>query len=172
MNDAMWARSPKEQRNGRGERSYVLMTAAYNEEAFIEKTLTSVVSQTLLPRRWVIVSDGSSDRTDEIVEKYSKQYDFIRLLRVARPPGRSFGSKVLALQRGSKLLDDVIFEFIGNIDADISVECSYFERLIDHFERHPRLGLTAGFVYEEKGGQFGRRSSNRVDSIPHGAQLL
>lgn len=170
MNNVTSESNLKEQ--GNGHRAYVLMTAAYNEEAFIERTLNSVVSQTLLPCRWVIVSDGSSDRTDEIVESYARQHDFIRFLRVTRPPGRNFGSKVLALQRGSELLDGATFDFIGNIDADISLGCEYFENLIRHFRPHPRLGLAAGFIYEEEAGEFRSRSANRVHSIPHAAQLL
>jgi poly-beta-1,6-N-acetyl-D-glucosamine synthase len=162
----------KETYSNRYDSSYVLMTAAYNEEAFIEKTLSSVVSQTVLPRRWVIVSDGSTDKTDELVKRYTKQYDFIRLLRVTRPVGRSFGAKVMALQTGSTLLNDLAFKFIGNIDADISVEPSYFEGLMHSFDRRPRLGLAAGLVYEEKAGQFHSRRSNRRDSVSHSAQLL
>lgn len=148
------------------------MTAAHNEEKFIEKTITSILSQSVRPQTWVIVSDNSTDRTDEIVENYSGQYDFIRFLRVTRPPGRSFGSKGIALQRGSKLLGELAFEFIGNIDADISVDPSYFEELIRHFERDPKLGLAAGFIYEEKAGKFRSRRSNRVYSVPHAAQLV
>ena len=79
------------------------MTAAHNEEAFIVKTMTSVLGQTVLPKRWVIVSDGSTDNTDQIVETYSKQHEFIRFLKLTRPTGRNFGSKGLALQKGSRL---------------------------------------------------------------------
>ena len=57
-----------------GNPSYVLMTAAYNEEAFIEKTITSVLEQTLLPKKWVIVSDNSTDGTDAIIDRYAKQH--------------------------------------------------------------------------------------------------
>ena len=130
-----------------GSCTYVLMTAAYNEEANIERTIKSVLSQTLLPARWVIVSDGSSDRTDEIVQSYTEKHGFIRFLRVARAPGRSFGSKVRALHAGSEILKDVRSDFIGNLDADVSVPPSYFEDLIAHFERRPTLGLAGGFVY-------------------------
>jgi len=151
---------------------YVLMTAAYNEEANIEKTIESVLSQTQLPNRWVIVSDGSSDRTDEIVQPYSKEHDFIRFLRVPRSPGRSFRSKVIALRTGTKLLEDVTFEFIGNLDADVSVGSSYFKDLIAHFERRPELGLAGGFVYEDTCGEFQSRKSNRVYSVAHAAQLV
>jgi glycosyltransferase involved in cell wall biosynthesis len=153
-------------------RWYVLMTAAHNEEAFIEKTVATVLAQTVRPTRWVIVSDGSTDRTDQIVESYAKQHEFISFLKLTRPTGRNFGSKGIALQKGCKLLEGVSFEFIGNVDADIAVEPSYFETLIGHFERDPQLGIAAGFVYEEHDGEFRRRASNRTDSVPHAAQLV
>jgi glycosyltransferase involved in cell wall biosynthesis len=148
------------------------MTAAYNEGASIERTITSVLQQTQLPRRWVIVSDGSTDKTGEIVRKYAGQYDFIRFLELERAPGHSFSSKVAALHKGLHLLDEVDFDFIGNLDADIALDPAYFEELIQRFERFPRLGLASGFVYEESDGQYCSRRSNRTDSIPHAAQLV
>jgi len=152
--------------------TYVLMTAAHNEEAFIEGTIQSVLSQTRLPRRWVIVSDNSDDRTDEIVESYARQHDFMRLLRVVREPGRSFGSKVIALRKGSKLLEDVDYEFIGNIDADLSLGPCYFEGLISHFRRDPSMGVVGGFVYEESGGEYRSLRRNDVRDVCHAAQLV
>src|SRR5438477_10271607 len=121
--------------------NYVLMTAAYNEGAHIEKTIQSMLSQTVRPKRWIIVSDGSTDRTDEIVQNYQQEYEFIRFLRMSRPPGHSFRSKVAALQAGCRLLEDLPFTFIGNLDADITVEPSYFEDLLDRFRRNPNLVL-------------------------------
>jgi glycosyltransferase involved in cell wall biosynthesis len=152
--------------------TYVLMTAAYNEEENIGKTIESVLAQTRLPKRWAIVSDGSSDRTDEIVQDYAKQHDFIRFLRMMRSPGRSFGAKVLALRSASKLLEDVSFEFIGNLDADITLESTYFEHLIARFDGSPRLGLAGGFVQEKEGESYQSRRSNRVYSVAHAAQLV
>jgi len=81
------------------------MTAAHNEEAFIEKTIKSVLAQTELPKRWAIVSDGSIDNTDQIVESYARQYEFICFPKLTKPAGRNFGSKGIALQSGCKLLD-------------------------------------------------------------------
>jgi glycosyltransferase involved in cell wall biosynthesis len=148
------------------------MTAAHNEEAFIEKTITSVLAQTALPKRWVVVSDGSTDNTNQIVESYAGQHEFIRFLKLTRPVGRNFGSKGIALQEGCKLLEGISFEFVGNIDADVAVEPHYFERLMGYFERDPQLGLAAGFVYEEQDDEFRSRAANRVDSVPHAAQLV
>jgi len=153
-------------------RSYILMTAAHNEEALIERAIKSVLAQTVLPKRWVIVSDGSTDSTNEIVERYALQHEFICCLKLTRSAGHSYGSKGLALQEGCKLLADVSSEFIGNIDADIAVEPFFFEALIERFERDPKLGIGAGFMYEEQEGEFRNRASNRVDSVTHAAQLV
>lgn len=152
-------------------RQYVLMTAAYNEETTIEQTILSVLSQTILPCRWVIVSDGSSDNTDEIVQHYAEKHDFIRLLRVTRSQGRSFGSKVLALRRAWTLIGDLAFDFVGNVDADVSLNSSYFEDLMARFGVNPNLGLAAGFVFEKKGHTYQKISRNRLHSVVHAAQL-
>jgi len=153
-------------------RAYVLATAAYNEEANIEKTIQSMLAQNELPRRWVIVSDGSMDRTDEIVQRYAEQHEFIRFLRVTRPPGRSFRTKIMALQAGIKLLADVPFHFIGNLDADISIGPSYFANLITKFEANSALGIAGGFVHEGTQGEMRSRSINRIYSVAHAAQLV
>jgi glycosyltransferase involved in cell wall biosynthesis len=151
---------------------YVLLTAAYNEEANIERTIQSVLSQSLQPNRWVIVSDGSTDGTDGIICRYCREYSFIRFLRLSRTPGRSFGCKVRALQAGSRLLDGITFDFIGNLDSDISVEPSYFISLIRRFEERRTLGIGGGYVFDEMNGEFCSRRSNRPYSVAHAAQLV
>ncbi len=151
---------------------YVLATAAYNEGENIEKTIKSVLAQTRLPEKWVIVSDGSQDATDEIVQKYAEQCEFIDLLRITRQPGRSFGSKVLALRSANGILKGIEFEFIGNLDADITLEPTYFEDLLNRFEMNSKLGIAGGFVHEKIGGEFRSRRFNRTYSVAHAAQLV
>lgn len=151
---------------------YVLMTAAYNEEAFIESTIRSVAAQSVLPKKWVIVSDGSSDSTDRIVREYAKRYDFIQFIQVTRSPGHSFGSKVVALQKASIVFGSLRYAFIGNIDADVTLPRTYFSDLIAHLQRNPRLALVSGFIHEEENGKFVSRPCNRVGSVPHAAQLM
>lgn len=151
--------------------SYALMTAAYNEAAHIEKTILSVLAQNLRPKRWIIVSDGSTDGTDEIVRRYALQHDFIHYMRMSRAPGHSFRTKVVALQAGQKHLFEVPFEFIGNLDADITLAPTYFEDLIERFCQNPKLGIAGGFVCEEVDGEFKGRPSNRTHSVAHAAQL-
>lgn len=156
----------------KSKRSYVLVSAAHNEEANIEKTLGSIVMQTVLPERWVIVSDNSTDRTDEIIQNYEKQHGFIKFVRVIRPPGHSFAAKILALREGSKHLDGLEYSFIGNLDADIELKPTYFEELLNRMEASPSLGIAAGYVYEELDGQFQSRAQNRDYSVAHAAQLV
>jgi glycosyltransferase involved in cell wall biosynthesis len=148
------------------------MTAAHNEEAFIEGTIRSVLGQTRLPKKWVIVSDNSSDGTDAIIESYARDHDFIHFLRITRTPGRSFGAKVIALRKGAPLVEGAEYEFIGNLDADISLEASYFEQLLDRFQGNPLLGIVGGFVYEDSGSGYRSRRVNDVRNVAHAAQLV
>jgi glycosyltransferase involved in cell wall biosynthesis len=151
---------------------FVLMTAAHNEEENISRTIETVLAQTRLPGCWVIASDASSDRTDQIIQRYSSQHSFIRFHKVTRAPGRSFGSKVIALQQASKLVDGVSYDFIGNLDADVSLDPGYFESLLKRLAANPSLGIAGGFVHEKLGGQFQSRRSNRTYSVAHAAQLV
>jgi biofilm PGA synthesis N-glycosyltransferase PgaC len=152
--------------------AYVLVTAARNEELFIENTIKAVVSQTLLPKKWIIVSDASTDNTDKIVEEYAGRYTFIELVRIAKTHARSFASKVYALNAGLDRLKDSDFDFIGNLDADVSFETSYFVNLMREFERDPQLGLAGGYIYENHHGSFTARASNSVRSVAGAVQMF
>jgi len=156
----------------RADARYVLMTAAHNEAAYIARTIESILSQTRLPERWVIVSDNSTDGTDEIVQNYARKHDFIRYLRMTRQPGRNFASKVRALHSGMHLLNELEFAFIGNVDADVSLEPSYFADLITQFRLRAGLGIAGGFFFEEQGGEFKNRKGNRIYAVTHAAQLV
>src|SRR3982751_3950013 len=99
---------------------YTLVTAAYNEEALIEDTIQSIIAQTVRPKKWAIVSDGSTDRTDEIVLKYYAIHDFIQLVRITEDHPRNWTAQVEAIRTGYEALRCLDFEFIGNLDADIT----------------------------------------------------
>ena len=152
--------------------AYALVTAAHNEELFIEKTIKAVISQTILPERWVIVSDASVDNTDGIVKKYAERYRFIELVRLGAHHSRSFASKVRALRAGLRRLEGGEYAFIGNLDADISFETFYFANLIDKFAHDPSLGLAGGFIYEKHHGKFKSRAMNGVRSVAGAVQLF
>ena len=152
--------------------TYVLMTSAWNEEALIEQPLKAVAAQTLAPQRWVIVSDGSTDRTDEIVQRYLRQYPYIQLYRMPDRHARSFASQVDAINTGYAQLKHLQYEFIGNLDSDLSFEPDYFERLFAEFCHDPQLGMAGGTIYESMNGVFRERRSNRPHSVMHGVQMF
>lgn len=151
---------------------YVLISAARNEEKYIQMTLESVIAQTKKPKKWVIVSDRSTDRTDDIVRCYQKTNDFIELLPITGDSHRNFGSQVRAINRGYELLKGIEYRFIGNLDADISFGVGYFEGLLQKFQENPKLGLGGGFICEKKDGLFVPRSTNNIRSVPHAVQLF
>jgi glycosyltransferase involved in cell wall biosynthesis len=129
---------------------YVLITPARNEEAFIRKTIDSVVAQTALPERWVIVDDSSTDRTAEIVESYTKRYPWIEVVRRAQDPDRNFASKAHAVALGLERVNSVQFEIVGNLDADVSFEADYMEFVLQKFAEDPELGI-AGTPFTQDG---------------------
>lgn len=128
--------------------TYVLVTPARNEARMIESTIQSVVAQTVLPLRWVIVSDGSTDGTDEIVSRYVAQHDWIELLRMPERKERHFAGKAYAFNSGKARLDDLPYEVIANLDADITFESGYFAYLLGKLAEDPRLGVV-GTPYVE-----------------------
>src|SRR5438046_5752316 len=121
--------------------TYALVTPAHNEAAFIEQTIRSVIAQTALPRRWIIVSDGSTDGTDEIVQHYASEHDWIELLRMPERRDRQFAAKAHAFNAGYARLAGVPCDIIGNLDADITFEPDYFEFLLSKFQLFPELGV-------------------------------
>jgi glycosyltransferase involved in cell wall biosynthesis len=137
---------------------YVLITPARNEEAFIRKTLDSVVTQTVLPERWAIVDDGSTDRTAEIVESYTKRYPWIELVRRVQDPDRNFASKAHAVEAGLERVDSLQFEIVGNLDADVSFEPDYMEFLLQKFSEDAELGVT-GTPFTQEGGYDSSKDS-------------
>lgn len=149
---------------------YVLITPARNEEAFIEKTIQSVTAQTRTPRRWVIVSDGSTDRTDDIVKEYAARYEWIHLLKIPVHNDRHFASKVHSFNTGYETVKEEKYDIIGNLDADISFDASYFEFLLEKFAENPRLGV-AGTPFTENGKYYDYRFTN-IDHVSGACQLF
>ena len=156
------------------EAKYVLVTAAKNEEGYIDKTLKAVTSQTKPPEKWVIIDDGSSDHTLSMISACASRYPFIQVDRVIDSPRRDFGSKVGAIARGLELIrqSNLAYDFIGNLDADVSFDQKYYERVIQKFIENPRLGIAGGCIYEKNGGTFQERMFNSPRSVPGAIQLF
>jgi len=131
--------------------SYALITPARNEEEYIELTIQSMIVQTIRPVRWVIVSDGSTDQTEAIVEKYLQDHQWIQLIRTSpEVQDRNFAGKVRAFNTGYQSIKDLPFEVVGNLDADISFDPDQFEFLLARFSENPALGV-AGTAFVESG---------------------
>jgi poly-beta-1,6-N-acetyl-D-glucosamine synthase len=133
--------------------NYVLITPARNEAAFVELTLKSVVAQTLLPAKWIIVNDGSTDGTAEIVERYASENPWIELLPMPERRDRNFGGKAVAVDAGRQRVKALQFDVIGNLDADVSFEPDYFEFLMARFSGNPKLGV-AGTAFSEENQRY------------------
>lgn len=151
--------------------TYVLITPARNEEAYIGNTISSVVSQTILPLRWIIVSDGSTDRTDDIVREYLPSYPWIELLRMPDQRDRQFAAKVRCFNAGHAKLGNIHYDIIGNLDADVSFNGRYFEFLIDQFRLDAALGV-AGTHFVEDGYSSADDSFEGETHVAGGCQLF
>ena len=127
---------------------YILITAAKNEELFIENTIQSVLNQTIKPERWIIVSDGSTDRTNQIVEQFKNKHKFIDLIALPPKKERNFSSKVNALNQALEKFEGMEFDFIGNLDADVTLDKSYYEDLFRTFQSNPKLGVAGGIILD------------------------
>jgi glycosyltransferase involved in cell wall biosynthesis len=151
--------------------SYVLITPARNEEAFIEKTIESMIHQTVLPVKWVIVDDGSTDKTAEIVSRYLVQYRWIEMVQMPQRRDRSFAAKVMAFNAGYEKVKSLQYEIIGNLDGDISFEKDHFEFLARKFSEDPALGV-AGTVFREEGYSSDRDSFEGHKHVSGQCQLF
>jgi len=129
---------------------YVLITPARNEEAFIEKTIESMIHQTFLPLKWVIVNDGSTDATQAIAERYASNHEWIEVVNRPVRQERNFAAKVHAFNAGLERVKNLDYEVVGNLDSDISFDADHFEFLLSKFKEDPRLGV-AGTVFKEQG---------------------
>jgi len=150
---------------------YVLITPARNEEKFVAKTLDSMAAQTLPPEKWVIVNDGSVDRTAEIIESYTARYPWIEVVHRATPSNRNFASKVDAFGFGLERVRSLQFDVIGNLDADLSFGPDYLEFLIQKFSDDPGLGV-AGTPFLENGYDSAKDSFEGENHVAGGCQLF
>lgn len=150
--------------------SYVLVTPARNEAELIGQTLESMIAQTYLPLRWIIVSDASTDETERIVRGYTRRFAWIELLRVEESGERSFARKARAFQLGYERLHDVPYDIIGNLDADVAFGPDHFGALLRRFAEMPDLGV-AGAPFIEDGVHYDYRFTD-IHHVAGACQLF
>jgi glycosyltransferase involved in cell wall biosynthesis len=125
----------------------------------------------LPPRRWIIVNDASTDRTAEVVQDLADKHKFIRLITLARTGGRNFGMKARAFARGLAEAGDLDYSYLGNLDADITVEPRYFETILQAFDDDKSLGITGGCIHTKVGDAF-QSDDHTLDSVAGAVQMF
>ena len=150
---------------------YVVITPVRDEEHHIEKTIRSMTAQSVLPEVWIIVDDGSTDRTGSIIDEYSNQYSWIQTVHRANRGYRNAGGGVVeAFYEGYNTLTNKEWEFIVKLDGDLSFDSDYFEQAFQHFADHPNLGIAGGEIYHlinghpkiEKNPSFHVRGATKI----------
>jgi biofilm PGA synthesis N-glycosyltransferase PgaC len=132
---------------------YVVITPVRDEEKHMEATIEAVAGQTIRPSEWVIVNDGSSDRTGEIIDQYAAKFSWISVVhRSNRGFRKSGGGVVEAFYDGYERLRCNDWDFVVKLDGDLTFARTYFEKCFEHFERDPELGVGGGEIYHDVGG--------------------
>lgn len=140
---------------------YCLISPARNEAEYIRQTLDSVLAQTVLPKRWILIDDGSTDDTAKILKEYSAKHGFLEVHTRTDRGRRALGGGVVEVfNSGMELLADDPVEFVCKLDVDLILPPRYFERLIEEMERDERLGSVSGKPYFP--GADGELKSERI----------
>jgi glycosyltransferase involved in cell wall biosynthesis len=136
-------------------RDYVLISPCRNEAEFMRQTLDSVVAQSLLPALWVIVDDGSTDATPQILDDYRQRYPWIRIVTRADRGHRAVGPGVIdAFYTGYATIVPEDFDYLCKLDLDLRLPPRYFEGLIERMEADPQIATCSGKAYIEENGQL------------------
>ncbi len=131
---------------------YIIITPVRDEIEGIQLTLLSVILQTVLPERWIIIDDGSTDGTRDVLNRFSEKYPWIVVYDYIDKSDRAVGKRITEIiHEGLKYTEDLNWDFWVKLDADISFRPSYFEILLKHFEKNPRLGMSSGKSYVPDG---------------------
>lgn len=129
-------------------RRYALISPCRDEADYCRRTLDSITSQTVPPTLWVIVDDGSTDQTPEILAEYARKFNYIRIIRREDRGKRSVGPGVIdAFYAGYETIDPDEFDYVCKLDLDLEIPPRYFETMIERMEREPRLGTCSGKPY-------------------------
>jgi glycosyltransferase involved in cell wall biosynthesis len=142
-----------------------IIIPAHNEDHFIGKTLESLVNQTLVPKRLIVVNDNSTDKTQQIVETYAAKFNWITILNSESSDTHLPGSKIInAFNKGLEKLDEN-YDILCKFDADLIFPDTYLEQIANHFKANKKLGMASGFCYIEKNEQWVLENLTNKDHI-------
>jgi poly-beta-1,6-N-acetyl-D-glucosamine synthase len=132
---------------------YVVISPVRDEEAYIRFTVDCMAHQTILPEEWIIIDDGSTDRTGSILDEFARVYPWIRVVhRTNRGFRKAGGGVVEAFNEGYRTVKPPDWDFLVKLDGDLSFEPDYFEKCFKIFAQEPRLGVGGGVIcYLENG---------------------
>jgi biofilm PGA synthesis N-glycosyltransferase PgaC len=151
---------------------YIIITPAYNETEYIERTIKSVLAQSVLPYKWVIIDDGSTDDTADVIRRYAEKYEWIQYIYREKEPGQSYySSNVYAIMAGFKQVRSINFDFLAVLDADISLPKDYYEQIFNRFRQDERLGIASGVYKDLINGKLYRVLNDRR-STPKAIQVF
>ncbi len=137
------------------DKKYIVITPVRDEEKYIENVFRSMISQQVIPAEWIIVDDGSTDKTASIIEGYSSKYTWIKIIhRKNRGFRRSGNGVVEAFYDGLNNLSTSDWDFLVKLDGDLSFGPDYFKKCFDHFADDPKLGIGGGDIYNDVRGKL------------------
>jgi len=132
---------------------YVVITPARNEGLYVQKTIDSVVAQTVRPQKWIIVNDGSNDHTGSLIDAAASQHSWIQAVhRKDRGSRKQGGGVIETFYEGFRFIEGQTWDFIVKLDCDLSFREDYFEQLLANFSRDKTLGIASGVYLENRSG--------------------
>ncbi len=135
--------------------SYVLISPCRNEAAYMRQTLDSVLAQSIRPEKWVIVDDGSTDETPQILVTYARQHDWIEIVTRIDRGRRAVGPGVIeAFYAGYETINPDDYDYLCKLDLDLRLPPRYFERLIERMTENPLIATCSGKAYIEDNGHL------------------
>lgn len=137
----------------KNELKFSVIIPCFNEEKYIQSCIETILNQTLLPNQLIIVNDGSTDNTVNIVKKIQEKVDFITIVHTEKQPKFEPGTKIVqAFKKGLEVAKnwDVVFK----IDADLMFPTNYFESVIDTYKKDAKVGMAGGLVYIQQNGEW------------------
>lgn len=144
---------------------YIVIIPAYNEEGNINRVIDSIINQTMSPKRLIVVNDGSTDRTPNIVNDYVAKFPFIRLVNNEKKEARAIGSKIIrAFNLGFNSIDTE-YDFVSKIDADLELPYNYFERIAEIFKSNPQVGIAGGTIMTNNNGKWTYENFSDEDHV-------